>query len=66
LIHVDCYRLKQPEEALDLDLPALAARARLLVLEWPERAGRYAPSPDVHLRLGHSRDPDRRRVESVS
>lgn len=65
LIHVDCYRLKRPEEALDLDFPDLAARARLLAIEWPERAGPYAPAADVHLRFAHVRDPARRGVERV-
>jgi tRNA threonylcarbamoyladenosine biosynthesis protein TsaE len=65
LIHVDCYRLRRPEEALDLDLAALAAHARLLVIEWPERAGGFAPDPDLHLRLEHVERPDRRAVEQV-
>jgi tRNA threonylcarbamoyl adenosine modification protein YjeE len=65
LVHVDCYRLHRPEEALDLDLLSLAARARLLVIEWPERAGRYAPAPDLHLRLAHVARLDRRAVEAV-
>ena len=66
LIHVDCYRLRHPDEALDLDLAELAARARLLVIEWPERAGRHAPAPDVHLRLAHAGAPDRRHLERVA
>jgi tRNA threonylcarbamoyladenosine biosynthesis protein TsaE len=65
LIHVDCYRLRRPEEALDLDLDALAARARLLVIEWPERAGSYAPPPHLHLALRHATDPERRLVDVV-
>ena len=65
LVHVDCYRLRRPEEALDLDLAALARRARLLVIEWPERASGYAPAPQLHLRLEHVERPDRRAVEQV-
>jgi tRNA threonylcarbamoyladenosine biosynthesis protein TsaE len=66
VIHVDCYRLRTPDEALDLDLGALRQRARLLLIEWPERAGRYAPAPDLHLRLYHVPDPARRRLERVA
>lgn len=66
LIHVDCYRLRHPEEALDLDFPELVRRARLLVIEWPERAGRHAPPPDLHLRLSHARAPDVRTIERVA
>lgn len=65
LVHVDCYRLRRPEEALDLDLAALAARARVLLIEWPERAGPFAPAPDLHLWLKHVARPDRRLVEQV-
>lgn len=66
VIHVDCYRLRTPEEALDLDLGELRRRARLLLIEWPERAGRYAPEPDLHLRLHHVPDPHRRRLERIA
>ena len=65
LVHVDCYRLKRPEEAMDLDLPALASQARLTVIEWPERAGAFAPPPDLHLRMSHTERSDRRTVERV-
>jgi tRNA threonylcarbamoyladenosine biosynthesis protein TsaE len=66
LVHVDCYRLKHPDEALALDLSTLAARARLLVIEWPERAGPHAPPPDLHLRLAHTTVPNRRELERVT
>lgn len=65
LAHVDCYRLRRPEEALDLDLPALARASRLTLIEWPERAGAFAPSPDQHLRLSHASRADRRIFEIV-
>ena len=65
LVHVDCYRLRRPDEAIDLDLDALAGRARLLLIEWPERAGAWAPPPSLHLRLGYAADPARRTVERV-
>ena len=65
LVHADCYRLRSPDEALDLDLAGLAGEARLLLVEWPERAGAYAPDPDLHIRLAHADDPDCRTVEYV-
>lgn len=65
LVHADCYRLRRPEEARDLDLDAAARRSRLLLIEWPERAGAFAPHPDAHIRLGHAPDPDRRLWERV-
>ena len=66
IAHVDCYRLRTPDEALDLDLAALAARARLTLIEWPERAGTYAPPPHTHLRMGHGGTPSVRSLEVVA
>jgi tRNA threonylcarbamoyladenosine biosynthesis protein TsaE len=66
IAHVDCYRLCEPEEALDLDLPGLLRRVRLLLLEWPERAGGFAPPPDAHLAFAHADRPERRSVERVT
>ena len=66
LVHVDCYRLRRPEEAVDLDLVSVAASARLLIIEWPERAGPFAPPPDLHLKLTHVERLDRRSVEPVA
>lgn len=63
LIHVDCYRLRRPEEARDLDLPDLCQRARMLFIEWPERAGAWAPEPDLHLEVSYTGAPDVRRIE---
>jgi len=65
VIHVDCYRLKHPDEALDLDLFGLAARARLLVIEWPERAGPHAPPPYAHFRFAHADVATHRQLEQV-
>jgi tRNA threonylcarbamoyladenosine biosynthesis protein TsaE len=63
IIHVDCYRLRHPDEALDLDFRGLEQRARLLLIEWPERAGRHAPPPDVRITLAHAGAPDRRLLD---
>ncbi|MFQ5702507.1 MAG: tRNA (adenosine(37)-N6)-threonylcarbamoyltransferase complex ATPase subunit type 1 TsaE [Gemmatimonadales bacterium] len=65
LIHVDCYRLKAPAEAIDLDFPDLTRRASVLAIEWPERGGRFVPMPDVHLAFGHTADPNNRILERV-
>jgi tRNA threonylcarbamoyladenosine biosynthesis protein TsaE len=65
IAHVDCYRLSSPEEALDLDLLELAAGARLTLIEWPERAGGFAPRPDLHLRFSHVEDADCRLLERI-
>ncbi len=51
--HVDCYRLRQAEEALDLDWATLMG-ADLLLIEWPERAGAWAPAPTHTITLTHA------------
>jgi tRNA threonylcarbamoyladenosine biosynthesis protein TsaE len=66
ILHVDCYRLRHPDEARDLDLDRMRREARLMLIEWPERAGRYAPPPDVRVRLRHGSTPDSRLMESVT
>jgi tRNA threonylcarbamoyladenosine biosynthesis protein TsaE len=61
IYHLDCYRLRQPDEAADLDWETLLA-ADLLLIEWPERAGAWAPPPSVRARIAHASD-DTRRLE---
>ena len=53
--HVDCYRLRQPEEAGDLDWATISA-GDLLLIEWPERAGEWAVPPTVRVSLAHGED----------
>jgi len=55
--HVDCYRLRSPDEAADLDWATLES-ARALLLEWPERAGPWAPPPSLRIRLARVREHD--------
>lgn len=66
IVHVDCYRLRAPDEARELDFPELTRRARLLLVEWPERAGRQAPTPTRHLQFFHTGDRHTRRLEGAS
>ncbi len=66
LVHADCYRLREPAEAIDLDFPGLMREARLLLVEWPEKAGSFAPPPQAHISLSHADRPDRRVLERVA
>ncbi len=65
LVHADCYRLREPEEAIDLDFDGLVRQARLLLIEWPEKAGPFAPPPDAHVHLAYADDPGHRVLERV-
>lgn len=59
ILHLDCYRLRAPEDAADLDWEGAAA-ADALLIEWPERAGSWAPPPDRRIRFKHEGDHTRR------
>jgi tRNA threonylcarbamoyladenosine biosynthesis protein TsaE len=65
IFHVDCYRLRTPDEAIDLDFPEILRRAKLLLVEWPSRAGYLAPHADISLVFSHCGDPAVRQMERV-
>lgn len=50
LWHMDLYRLKDPEEALELGVEEAFAEAVCLI-EWPDRLGALAPVADWRVRL---------------
>lgn len=56
--HLDCYRLRASAQAADLDWETLAG-ADLLLIEWPERAGPWAPPPTHRIALGHADEAHR-------
>ncbi len=47
--HFDLYRLESPGEARELGMDE--AVDGLCLIEWPERLGRYLPSPRLEVRL---------------
>ena len=61
--HVDCYRLRIPDEARDLGFDDMLREGAVVLIEWPERAGSWAPPLDRHYRLAHDPDPDLRVLE---
>jgi tRNA threonylcarbamoyl adenosine modification protein YjeE len=63
VFHLDCYRLRAPEEAMDLDWESLVAEGDALIIEWPERAGPWLPPPSHRVRLHHLPAPDSRGLE---
>jgi tRNA threonylcarbamoyladenosine biosynthesis protein TsaE len=65
VFHLDCFRLREPDEAADLDWEGLVSEGDAILIEWPERAGPWLPSPSRRYRLSHVADPARRRLESL-
>jgi tRNA threonylcarbamoyladenosine biosynthesis protein TsaE len=63
VFHLDCFRLRSPEEAADLDWEGLLEDGDAIMVEWPERAGEWLPVPTRRFRLRHLADPDRRGLE---
>ncbi len=61
IYHVDCYRARRPADVADLDWETLGA-GDLLLIEWPERAGDWAPPPSCRVTLSYDGD-DTRRLE---
>ncbi|OLC09315.1 MAG: tRNA (adenosine(37)-N6)-threonylcarbamoyltransferase complex ATPase subunit type 1 TsaE, partial [Gemmatimonadetes bacterium 13_1_40CM_66_11] len=51
--HVDCYRLRQPDEARDLGFDDMIRERAIVLIEWPERAGTWAPPLDRHFQLSY-------------
>ncbi len=51
VVHLDLYRIADPEELHYLALDELAERARLWLVEWPQRGQGVLLPPDLVLRL---------------
>ena len=65
VFHLDCFRLRAPDEAADLDWEGLLREGDAILVEWPERAGAWLPQPARRFRLHHLPDADRRGLEIV-
>jgi tRNA threonylcarbamoyladenosine biosynthesis protein TsaE len=53
VFHLDLYRLGDPQELEYLGLRDLLGGERLLLVEWPERAGAALPPPDLDVRIAY-------------
>jgi tRNA threonylcarbamoyladenosine biosynthesis protein TsaE len=63
VFHLDCFRLRSPDEAGDLDWEGLIAEGDAILIEWPERAVGWIPRPTRRFRLHHLPDSARRGLE---
>src|SRR5881396_3266774 len=64
--HIDCYRLRNPDEARDLGFDDMVREGAIMLIEWPERAGVWAPPLDRHFQLSYDDDPSRRVVTALA
>ena len=60
--HFDLYRIRDPEEVLELGWEQALAEAIVLV-EWPERLGPLLPADRLDLRFAFGPQADARRLE---
>ena len=51
VFHLDCYRLRTPDEAADLDWEGLLGEGDAILVEWPERGARALPPADLTIAL---------------
>jgi tRNA threonylcarbamoyladenosine biosynthesis protein TsaE len=65
VFHLDCFRLRSPDEAADLDWEGLMLEGDAILIEWPERAGAWIPAPARRFRLYHLPDSERRGLETL-
>ena len=65
LVHIDAYRLENPEEFAALNPSIFLDDPRALVcIEWPERLGNTLPQPDITLEFsGDGLPPGERQVK---
>ena len=65
VFHLDCFRLRSAEEAADLDWEGLISEGDAILVEWPERAAGWIPTPTRRYRLHHLPEPELRGLESL-
>ena len=65
VFHLDCFRLRSPDEAADLDWEGLMSEGDAILVEWPERADGWIPAPTRRFRLHHLPQPELRGLESL-
>jgi tRNA threonylcarbamoyladenosine biosynthesis protein TsaE len=54
VVHLDLYRLSDPEELDYLGVRDLSARTGLMIVEWPERGAGVLPPADIEIEIEHA------------
>ncbi len=61
IYHADLYRLESPEECYNLGLDDLFGSG-ICLIEWPEKAEGFLPTPSLHITLSYGADGIRHAV----
>jgi tRNA threonylcarbamoyladenosine biosynthesis protein TsaE len=56
VLHLDLYRVEDPEELEYLALRDLFDAESVLLVEWPDRGGNFLPKPDLILDFGENNE----------
>jgi len=60
LIHIDAYRLDNPEEILTLGWETILKNPRnIIAVEWADKLGRLLPADHIHVQFTHHDDESR-------
>lgn len=54
VLHMDLYRISDPEELEYLGITDLMDEATVLLVEWPDRGGQWLPGADFVFRFGYA------------
>lgn len=61
LVHIDCWRLKKPQELLRMGFREIIKNSRAIVLiEWADRVRGMLPRRTLWLKFKHGRKPNER------
>ncbi|MEL6274910.1 MAG: tRNA (adenosine(37)-N6)-threonylcarbamoyltransferase complex ATPase subunit type 1 TsaE [Bacteroidota bacterium] len=67
IFHLDCYRLKDIQEALDLDVETYFEHGQYVFVEWPAIIEPLLPSGVVNLRLDYNPlSPNQRETRTLT
>ena len=61
LIHIDCYRILNPEKLLDLGFnDILQDKNSIVVIEWAERVKNFLPKNTIRIKFKHNGNNQRK------
>lgn len=61
IYHIDCYRLNQPKELLNLGLKEIFSNPEnIILIEWPERIKSYLPKNIIKLKFKYGQKENER------
>ena len=68
ILHIDLYRIEQPEEIFELELHEEPNNSKptLMIIEWPERGHNLILPPDIEIFFGTTNDINERSIKLLS